>query len=1325
MSPSTRSLLKKNGTGSCAVFLALLALPLQATVVLPNLFGNNMILQRNQPVHIWGTANPGEPVTVTFNSQTAVTQGDSFSKWALDLPSMPANATGQVLAIQGPSNNVSLSNVVVGDIYLCSGQSNMWFPLMTVGNGSVTTGPADAAAANFPNLRMMNVPMGISATPKSDIDYSPWFSATSANQATLLNFSGLAFYCGRDLVQTEPSVPIGMLQSTYYGMPAEVFMSRESILADPALAAAAAPLSGAFDTTYDSSYPTGVYNYMIAPLTPFRVRAVLWDQGETNQDTTNSGTGPHGWVASNQYKTLMPELIKDWRMKWNAMLPVFQVQLQNISDLTSGGAYNPWSGPTTTLSTVGLADVRWGQLETLRVPLTGMSVNIDLNPNAMNSDSTLSYHPPNKYDFADRLIPWVHRVVYAESNPLTFTGPLYQSYQTGGSTVTIHFTLPNGGSLSTNNSQAVTGIQVAPAGSTNYVFAPATIVGNDLVVDGSTVGISNPGTVRYAWSQNPVDPNGPVANLSDSFGWMASPFMTYDLSNMVVASSGVTVPDLNLTPLVSDGTDFGTQGFNQPVTHTFTIANDASATAPLTLTGGVGNYVRLSGPQQTDFTVTQPAVNVLAPGSTTTFQVVFQEYPFEGLRQALLQIPCNTPSKTPYTIYLQGTILNNWTPTQTPTGTWFTSTPTNTITYTMTYTPSPTPAIAVTMIDDFEDTSRGTGTPNGRTNLWGGTWGLYDDIKGSAVSGAFLSPGASSSSSAVSLFGTIVASGYSNYLCCLLGPCTAYDAGAAGQTGLEFWMYGDGHQYRAQIRKASVTDSDNYGKTLTPPIGTWTFYQIPFTDMTREGWGSQTGLPTNPTLNDVTGIQFDTKFTGAFYYLLDQITFYKVLPTYTPTFSPTPTITPTPTGTWFTSTPTKTYTPTVTPTPTFTRTFTPTITFTPTLTFTPTGTWFTATFTSTPPPDTALYPWENGTTMGWTNLWQGVTAVSNATGTAHLGTHSLQLSVSFTGGTDGEVSVTPPSVANFTGGKTLVAWLYVPVGFPAGSTADIFIKTGSGWTWANGAGVTLVAGAWNQIAMDPANPSYAAGALDLTAIMALGVQVIPAANWTGSLYLDSVDVITPGGTSTPTPTRTSTATPTQTVNVSPGTPTNTYSPTPPASLSPTPTASFTSTPTATPTATVTPTSTRTYTWTPSPTPTFTNSPIPTSTFTWTLTYTATWTPTITNTPTITDTPTVTNTPEPGEDLPYPNPGTGGVTFLHSLTTDADQVILKVFTLDFRKIYEDGTLATQAGQHLYALDWSRAKGTPSYGLYYLVLVEKRDGTETRKVMKILYGDFKPY
>ncbi len=311
---------------------------------------------------------------------------------------------------------------------------------------------------------------------------------------------------------------------------------------------------------------------------------------------------------------------------------------------------------------------------------------------------------------------------------------------------------------------------------------------------------------------------------------------------------------------------------------------------------------------------TAPTAVTFLTGGTSSFPVVFQPYSITVLQFTNSGQPTNTPTISP--------------------------TPTNTLPPTNTPTLTATPNYStVTLVDDFEDLTR-DGTPPARTNLWGGTWGTYVDTNGSTIGIQYgaAAPGAAGTNYAVRITGTMAASSeYSGFISTISPgwPPVAYNLSGYGIIGLQFWIYGDGNTYRMMVDNQSVTDYDNYGVNITPPTGKWTFYQIPFSAMVTQGWGTQTGLPPTETGTDITGIQFATQFGGKSYNVeLDQIAFYTaagVTPTatltptntstFTPTPSPTPTLTPTPTGTWLTSTPTNS------------PTATPTITFTPATTF--------------------------------------------------------------------------------------------------------------------------------------------------------------------------------------------------------------------------------------------------------------------------------------------------------------------------------------------------------------------------------------------------------
>lgn len=223
--------------------------------------------------------------------------------------------------------------------------------------------------------------------------------------------------------------------------------------------------------------------------------------------------------------------------------------------------------------------------------------------------------------------------------------------------------------------------------------------------------------------------------------------------------------------------------------------------------------------------------------------------------------------------------------------------PTSTITATPTATGTPNYG-PVTLVDDFEDLSR-DGAPPARTNLWNGAWST-SVAANSGMTIQYGVPGAAGTAHAVSVYGTIGASptpGWANYTTSLAGlwPSTPFDLAAAGIVGLEFWFYGDGATYRVTVASQAVTDYDYYGIQITPPKGQWTFYQVPFSQMTRQGWGTQAGLPVTFGGSDCTGIQFTIASAGAFSYKVDGVGFYTasgITPTPAPANSPTPVVIP-------------------------------------------------------------------------------------------------------------------------------------------------------------------------------------------------------------------------------------------------------------------------------------------------------------------------------------------------------------------------------------------------------------------------------------------------
>jgi sialate O-acetylesterase len=459
-----------------SVFFALLIAPwatLQAAELkLSALFSDHTVLQRDKPVPVWGWADPGELVTVSFAGQKKTTTAGPDGKWMVRLDALTANAEGRELLVQSSVANrqLKIQDVLVGEVWLGSGQSNMGMLVKEARNAE-----GEVAAAKLPLIRMFRVNNTIGKALQAEVK-GAW-QITSPE--TVLNHSATLFFFGRE-IHRELKTPVGLINASVGGTPIESWMALEAQQAVPALR----PLirSGSNVAVH--------FDAKVAPLIPCALRGVLWYQGEGNAKTGKAIF----------YQTQLELLVTDWRRRWGAELPFAWVQLANYrleGYHKKTGTDDDW------------ALVRDAMRRALRLPKTGMAVAIDIGDSG-------DIHPKNKQEVGRRLALWGLGEVYEQKVAAT-SGPLLASHEIRGTEMVIRFTHTEGGLQGKGGD--LKGFVIA---GTDRQWQPATAR-----IDGDTVVLSNPTVkqpvaARYAWAADPA------CNLYNGAGLPASPFRTDD-----------------------------------------------------------------------------------------------------------------------------------------------------------------------------------------------------------------------------------------------------------------------------------------------------------------------------------------------------------------------------------------------------------------------------------------------------------------------------------------------------------------------------------------------------------------------------------------------------------------------------------------------------------------------------------------------------------------------------------------------------------------------------------------------------------------------------
>ncbi|MDQ8196428.1 sialate O-acetylesterase, partial [Coraliomargarita sp. SDUM461004] len=513
-----------------------------ADVHLPGIFTDHMVLQREQINPVWGTADADEVVTVQIGGQSHSTVADADGNWRVDLT--PLEVGGPYTLHVAGDNAVTFEDVLVGEVWFCSGQSNMELNLDTVNHADV-----ELADANNAQIRLFTVKKVATQELQDDLG-GEWVLSTSASAG---QFSAVGYLFGKRL-QHILNVPIGLIDNSWSGSAAAAWVSREALessevydemlsvwderagsysdeihaeklAAYEAWVAAGRPdpaVSWPNDPRYSQNRPANIYNGSVYPLAGYGIRGVIWYQGESD-----------AWQAA-LYRELFPLLITTWRNLWQqGDFSFYWVQLADYQNEVTEPGDSHW------------AELREAQTMTLSLPNTGETVIIDAGEGR-------DIHPRDKQTVANRLVR--HALAKDYGFDIASDSPRYASMSISGNTVTVKFDHV-ATQLYAFDSTEVKGFSIAGEDQ-QYVWAEAKIVGKDSVEVWSD-SVANPVAVRYAWSSNPV------ANLQDRNGLQVTPFRTNDWAPVssspdapviqIEESYQVTLPaKLNPLPVILD-----------------------------------------------------------------------------------------------------------------------------------------------------------------------------------------------------------------------------------------------------------------------------------------------------------------------------------------------------------------------------------------------------------------------------------------------------------------------------------------------------------------------------------------------------------------------------------------------------------------------------------------------------------------------------------------------------------------------------------------------------------------------------------------------------
>lgn len=505
--------MKQHLHGLAIFFLSSLPLFCQPALELAGLFSDHMVVQRDRAVPVWGRAAPGDEVTLDFADQTKTALADERGQWSLVLDPMEAHAVGRTLLVRSrrDTKNISVNDVLVGDVWLCSGQSNMHFRMQSVENAK-----QEMAAMNFPRVRFLTVNQQFGQEPLTQIK-AAWNPLSPASAAEC---SAVACYFGTAL-HKEKNIPIGLIISSVGGTRIESWMRRETLAATgesrslidkwkdmpavefeqigkaysayqhqrdhvhpmalgearaqgrPAPAAPVAPKLRCHDC------PSALHNGMIAPLQPYALRGAIWYQGESNAG------------QPKPYQKLLPAMIADWRGVWGKDMPFLFVQLaphRSIHPSFREAQHQIWQN----------------------TPHTAMVVTTDVGDAG-------NIHPARKRPVGERLAIAARSLSYGET--IVSSGPVFQAMTIKNDRAIISFDHVGQGLIANNG--ALRGFSLAGQDG-KFLPAEAVIEGRTVVV--SSARVSQPVAVRYNWA---IMPEG---NLHNREGLPAPPFRT-DSSN--------------------------------------------------------------------------------------------------------------------------------------------------------------------------------------------------------------------------------------------------------------------------------------------------------------------------------------------------------------------------------------------------------------------------------------------------------------------------------------------------------------------------------------------------------------------------------------------------------------------------------------------------------------------------------------------------------------------------------------------------------------------------------------------------------------------------